>query len=69
MHPADIPAIREPILEPSDIRVSRLGLSLIPCAVSRDQLRRQGRPAPVQHGRQRGDSSTTAIRKTLSAVM
>ena len=35
-------------------RSGRAGFSLSPCAVTRDQLRRQGRRAPVQRARQTG---------------
>ena len=54
-------------MSPGGILASRPGFSLIPCAVTRDQLRRQARRASVQtHDRR--DASTTAIRKTLSAA-
>jgi hypothetical protein len=48
MHPADILATWNPSMSPGGIRASRPGFSLIPCAVTRDQLRRQGRRAQVQ---------------------
>jgi hypothetical protein len=48
MDPADIPAIREPILEPQRHPGVPAGVLTHPRAVTRDQLRRQGRPAPVQ---------------------
>jgi hypothetical protein len=43
-----------PSLRPGGIRASRPGSSLIPCAVTRDQLRRQGRRAPYSRHDRRG---------------
>jgi hypothetical protein len=50
MQPADIPAIGNPSLRPGGIRAPRPGFSLIPCTVTRDQLRRKGdRPPSSRH--------------------
>jgi len=67
MQPADIPAIGNPSLRPGGIRAPWPGFSLIPCTVTRDQLRRKG-DRPRAAGTTHGDASTTAIRKTLSAA-
>jgi hypothetical protein len=52
MHPADVPA----------------GVPDHSCAVTRSQLRCQGRRALYSRHDRRGWGSTTAIRKTLSAA-
>jgi hypothetical protein len=63
--PCTRPASRpsgNPSLRPGGIRAPRPAFSLIPCAVTRDQLRRKGdrlRAAGTTHG----DASITAIRK------
>jgi len=68
MHPADIPAIREPILEPQRHPGVLAGVLAHP-------LRRDPRPASPPRatctraaGMTQGDASTTAIRTTLSAT-